>query len=167
MSSIRIAGVVNDSIVDGEGYRYAIFTQGCPHKCQGCHNPQTHDFNGGCMADTADLLREIDENMLLSGVTFSGGEPFCQAGPLAELAAEIHQRDLSVWCYTGYTLEKLWEKAQAEPEVGRLLEEIDVLVDGPFIEAQKNLNLPFRGSDNQRIIDMVETRIQGQIVLRD
>lgn len=167
MSSIRIAGTVNDSIVDGEGYRYTIFTQGCPHKCVGCHNPHTHDFDGGHMADTADFLQEIDDNMLLSGVTFSGGEPFCQAGPLAELAAAIHQRDLNVWCYSGYTIEQLWEKAQAEPEVRRLLEEIDVLVDGPFIEAQKNLNLSFRGSDNQRIIDMVESREQGKIVLRD
>lgn len=165
MSSIRIAGCVNDSVVDGEGYRYSIFVQGCPHNCKGCHNPHTHSFDGGRIADTEEFLQEIDDNMLLSGVTFSGGEPFCQAEPLAELAEKIHERELSVWCYSGFTLEQLWAKAVTEPAVGRLLASIDVLVDGPFVDEQKNLELSFRGSENQRIIDMKKTRAKGEPVL--
>lgn len=169
MSTIRIAGTVNDSVVDGEGYRYSIFVQGCPHNCEGCHNPATHDFDGGTLWEKDDffkkVLQDIDENILLSGVTFSGGEPFCHAEALAELAEKIHERGLDIWCYSGYTLETLWQKAEEEPAVGRLLENIDVLVDGPFIMEQRDLELRFRGSDNQRLINMKKTRERGEIVL--
>ncbi len=165
MASVKLSGTVNDSVVDGEGWRYTVFVQGCPHGCPGCHNPGTHDFNGGYEGDTDELLKEILENPLLEGITLSGGEPFCQPQPLAELAGKVHEHNLSVWCYTGYTLEQLM--ASDRPGVSELLNEIDVLVDGPFIESERDLTLAFRGSRNQRVIDMEKTRKAGQVVLRD
>lgn len=151
---IRIAGTVSESIVDGPGFRYVIFTQGCPHGCPGCQNPQTHDFTAGKLVDTDELFRECIEDPLNTGVTFSGGEPFCQAEPLAGLAERFKQRGLSVWSFSGWTFEELSEKSKHEESVGRLLELIDVLVDGRFIEEQKTLSLPFRGSANQRLVDV-------------
>lgn len=163
MALIKIAGVVNDSIVDGEGFRFAIFTQGCHHNCPQCHNPQTHDVNGGHEVDTDELLAQICENPLLSGVTFSGGEPFLQARPLAELARKIHEHGLDITTFTGYTLEQLWQ--MNNEDVNALLEQTDVLIDGPFVAEKKDISLRFRGSSNQRIIDMNETRRTGQITL--
>ena len=160
---LRIAGTVNDSIVDGEGYRYTIFTQGCPHGCPGCHNPQTHDFAGGREADIRELLREALDNPILAGVTFSGGEPFCQAAALVELAGELHRHGLSVWCYSGYTYEQL--TACGKPAVQALLRQLDVLVDGAYMEQQRDLTLSFRGSRNQRLIDVPASLQQGTAVL--
>lgn len=161
---IKIAGTVNDSIVDGPGYRYAIFTQGCPHGCPGCHNPHTHDIQGGKDADTDNMLIEILDNPLLSGVTFTGGDPFMQPAPLADLAAQLKSKTtLDIWCYTGYTLEELQTKDDLD--IQRLLVHIDVLVDGRFIESQRDITLDFRGSHNQRLIDMNETRVRGDITL--
>lgn len=161
---MKIAGTVNDSIVDGPGYRYAIFTQGCPHGCPGCHNPHTHDMRGGKDVDTDDMLVEILDNPLLSGVTFTGGDPFMQPRPLADLAAKIkEQTALDLWCYTGYTLEEL--QARDDADIDRLLTYVDVLIDGRFIEAQRDITLDFRGSRNQRLIDMVKTRETGRIAL--
>ena len=160
---LRIAGTVNDSIVDGPGIRYTIFTQGCPHHCPGCHNPQTHDFAGGQDADVEKILEEIFNNPILSGVTFSGGEPFCQAEALLPIAEAIKEKGKHLMIYTGYLLEHLQKKENAG--VQRLLELADVIVDGPFIMAEKNLTLSYRGSENQRVIDMVKTRKSGEIVL--
>lgn len=160
---LRISGIEPESIVDGKGFRYVIFTQGCPHDCPGCHNPQTHDFNGGKWADVQDLFLEIIENPLLKGVTFSGGEPFCQPKPLLALAKLIHTRKLDLTIFTGYTYEELPELHDAD--VDALLDETDVLIDGRFVLAQKDLTLCFRGSRNQRIIDMVQTRRTGHLVL--
>jgi anaerobic ribonucleoside-triphosphate reductase activating protein len=164
-SKLRICGIEPESIVDGKGIRYVVFTQGCPHGCPGCHNPQTHDFNAGKLADIDGLFREICENPLLKGVTFSGGEPFCQPGPLTELAKMVHTKKLDVTVFTGFTYEALLEKH--DPEIDALLLETDVLIDGPFIEAQKDLTLLFRGSRNQRLINMKKTRQSGCIVLED
>ncbi len=161
---LRIAGTVNDSVVDGDGYRFAIFTQGCPHHCPGCQNPATWDPAGGREIEVMDLLPDILQNPLLAGVTFSGGEPFAQPAPLAELARAVHQRPLTVWCYTGYTLEALWE--MRDPAVDDLLAEIDVLVDGPYVEAERDLTLRFRGSRNQRVIDLAATRGADHICLK-
>lgn len=161
--TLRIAGTVNDSIVDGPGIRYVIFTQGCPHHCPGCHNPQTHDFSGGEDADVERILSEIFGNPILSGVTFSGGEPFCQAEGLVPIAEAIKEKGKHLMIYTGYLLEQL-QKLE-KPAVNRLLELADVIVDGPFIIAEKNLTLSFRGSENQRVIDMVKSRTAGEIVL--
>ena len=163
MASVKLAGTVSDSIVDGVGIRYTIFTQGCPHHCPGCQNPKTHDFAGGSEMDTNALLARVLENPLLSGVTLSGGEPFCQAAPLASLAHEVHAHGMDVWAYTGYTLEDLQRKN--ERAVDALLGEIDVLVDGAYEEGERDLTLPFRGSRNQRVIDMKKTREMNEIVL--
>ena len=152
---IRIAALVNDSIVDGPGLRYAVYTQGCTHHCKGCHNPQTHDPKGGRETDTGIIWREIEENPLLSGITFSGGDPLLQPLPLAELAEKAHEKGLSVWCYTGWTWERLMRKS--DPDMMTLLKNVDVLVDGPFLLDQRTLDLPFRGSKNQRLIDVAES----------
>lgn len=165
MASLKISGTVDDSIVDGEGYRFTIFTQGCSHACPGCHNPQTHDREGGYLVDTDDLYRQICENPLLSGVTFSGGEPFLQPQPLAELARKLQTRGLNITTYTGYTLEEL-QRLQSLA-INELLDVTDILIDGPFLLAERDLTLAFRGSHNQRIIDMNRTRQSGTIVLKE
>lgn len=161
---IRIAGTVNDSIVDGPGIRFTVFVQGCPHHCEGCHNPQTHDFNGGKLTDTEELFQQIQKNPLLKGVTFSGGEPFCQAAALTELAKKIHHLGLNVITYTGYTLEYLYAERDTHPEWKSLLEQTDYLIDGPFVLAQRSLLLSFRGSKNQRIISIRESAKQNKII---
>ena len=161
--NLRIAGTVRDSIVDGPGIRYVIFTQGCPHHCPGCHNPQTHDFHAGEDADVENILSEIFQSPLLSGVTFSGGEPFCQAEALLPIAEALKARNIHLMIYTGYLLETL-EKMDSEA-VKRLLELADILVDGPFLMEERNLTLSYRGSENQRVIDMKKTKASGKVVL--
>ena len=161
MPELRISGIVRESVVDGPGIRFVVFTQGCPHHCPGCHNPDTHPFDGGKLVNIERILAEVDKNPLLKGLTLSGGDPFCQPGPLAELARKAHARGLDVMVYSGYTLEQLLEKAETEPEVGALLREADVLVDGRFIEAEKSLLLKFRGSRNQRILDVKKSLSEG------
>ncbi|MBO5104498.1 MAG: anaerobic ribonucleoside-triphosphate reductase activating protein [Ruminococcus sp.] len=163
MSDLRIAGTVNDSIVDGDGIRFTIFTQGCPHNCEGCHNPQTHDFNGGTVADTDELLEKIKENPLLDGVTFSGGEPFCQAHELAVLGKKIKSLGLNITTYTGYTFEELYTNRDKN-HWGELLAVTDILIDGRFILALKDWTIKFRGSSNQRYIDCQESLKEGRAV---
>lgn len=160
---LNICGTEPESIVDGRGIRYVVFTQGCPHRCPGCHNPQTHPFEGGKTTTVHALFDEICQNPLLKGVTFSGGEPFCQSAPLAELGQMVHGRGLDVTVFTGYLYEELL--AKKDPAVDALLAQADVLIDGPFLQEQKDLTLIFRGSRNQRVIDMNETRKQGKVVL--
>lgn len=151
-TSVRLAGVVAESIVDGPGIRYVIFTQGCPHGCPGCHNPQTHDFAGGTDTPLQDILDAVDKNPFVRGVTLSGGEPFCQAAALLPLAVALKARGKHLMAYTGYTFEELL--ALPDPAVRGLLAELDLLVDGRFVEAEKSLELKFRGSANQRILDV-------------
>ena len=161
MSELRIAGIIRESVVDGPGIRFVVFAQGCPHHCPGCHNPETHPFDGGKLVPISRILEEIAKNPLLKGITLSGGEPFCQPGPLAELAQAVHARGLDVMTYTGFTWEQLLEKEKMEPEVGALLRECDVLVDGRFLLEEKSLLLKFRGSANQRILDVPKSRAAG------
>ena len=161
---LRYAGTANDSIVDGPGLRFAIFTQGCPHGCPGCHNPHTHDFNGGKTAELSFFTDKIRSNPLLDGVTFSGGEPFCQAGALAELADELKDTELNFVTYTGYTFEYLLKNASEENRYMDLLRCTDLLVDGPFIEAQKSIEIRFRGSRNQRLIDCKKSLAAGTVI---
>ncbi len=156
---LNLAGTANDSIVEGPGLRYTIFVQGCPHHCEGCHNPQTHAFDGGTPTDLEELLAQIRRNPLLDGVTFSGGEPFCQAGVLAELGRAIHAMGLNIVTYTGYTFEALL--AMEDPDVQALLAVTDWLIDGPFIQSQQSYQLHFRGSANQRILDCQASLQQG------
>lgn len=163
--TIRLYGLEAESIVDGKGYRAAIFTQGCPHRCEGCHNPLSHDFNGGAEWSLDDVERRFRDNPLLDGITLSGGEPFAQAAACAELARRAHARGLSVWTYSGYTYERLSCLADADPDVRALLMETDVLVDGPFELSERSLELEFRGSRNQRLIDLRRTRAEGGLIL--
>ena len=155
---VRIAGFVKESIVDGEGLRASIYMQGCPHRCEACHNPQTHEFNEGEIVSVYNLVEKIEQNPLLSGITLSGGEPFCQAQKLVPFAKYVKQKGLNIWCYSGYTLEELKTLSCVDIYVGELLELVDVLVDGHFEIELKDETLPFRGSSNQRIIDMSATR---------
>lgn len=164
---LRIAGKTPESIVDGPGLRYTLYVQGCPHHCEGCHNPQTHDFSGGHDADTDDILNEILENPLLDGVTFSGGEPFCQASSLAKLGNKIKQHGLGLMAYTGYTIEYLLSHANDENGYLSLLKELDYLVDGPFVLSLKSYEAKFRGSTNQRIVDVKKTLETGEVVTAD
>lgn len=165
---LRIAGIIRESIVDGPGIRFVIFAQGCPHRCPGCHNPGTHDFEGGYSCSPDKILEAIHVNQLISGVTFSGGEPFCQPEAFYQLALRIRQinPELDILSFTGYTLEELQEKRRVDPGIGRLLEALDYLIDGPFLEDQKDLSIPFRGSRNQRFIDLKASAERDEIILR-
>lgn len=160
--NIRIAGTVNDSIVDGPGLRFTVFVQGCSHHCPGCHNPQTHDPNGGEETDTETLIAQMKKNPLLSGMTLSGGEPMEQPEACYELAKAAHGIWLNVWCYTGYTFEELFTKCD-EAQIA-LVDSVDVLVDGAFVLSQKSLEIPWRGSKNQRLIDVKRTLQAGKII---
>lgn len=158
---MRIAGIVNDSIVDGPGFRLAVFAQGCPHHCPGCHNPQTHNFDGGQETDTDEIIARMRENPLLDGVTLTGGEPFCQSAACAEVARAAHAAGLNVWSYSGYTFEEL---LNGKEEWQVLLGELDVLVDGRFELEKRTLECRFRGSSNQRLIDVPASLAQGRAV---
>ena len=160
---ISLSGVTGDSIVDGPGLRLTIFTQGCLHHCPGCHNPQTHDPEGGSWADTEDILAAAAENPLLDGITLSGGDPFLQPVPCLALAEGAHKIGLNVWTYTGYTWEALLEENDAEKLA--LLKETDVLVDGPFLLAERSVELRFCGSRNQRLIDVKKSLAEDKVVL--
>lgn len=159
---IRVFGTANDSIVDGPGLRYALFVQGCKHNCRGCHNPQSHPLDGGMVQDVDEIFDEIKKNPLLDGVTFSGGEPFLQAKALAELAKRIKAEGLNLYVYSGFTFEELEEGANEENSWRELLEQTDFLVDGKFEEDKKHYTLLFKGSENQRIIDVQES-LKGKI----
>jgi anaerobic ribonucleoside-triphosphate reductase activating protein len=158
---IRLAGLVPESIVDGTGYRFAVFAQGCPHKCPACHNPHTHDFDGGELYDTDDIIARIKSYPHSDGVTFTGGEPFCQPEAFARLAKGLE--DVNIWCFTGYTFGEL--QAMQNPAVRALLEQIDVLIDGRFVEAEFHHELKFKGSRNQRFLDCKESLKRGEVVL--
>lgn len=161
--TIRIFGTAPDSIVDGPGLRYAVFMQGCSHGCPGCHNPESHDPHGGTVVKIDDIVADIQKNGLIQGVTLSGGDPFEQAAACAELARRVHAIGQGVWTYTGYRYEDL--AASDDPSIEALLAETDVLVDGPFVERLKSYTLVWKGSSNQRVIDMAATRAAGSIVL--
>lgn len=151
---MKIAGLVQDSIVDGVGLRFSIFTQGCPHHCEGCHNPDSHDISGGSEKSADEVIAELLSNPLTDGITLTGGEPFMQAADCAVIARAAHENGMNVWAYSGWTFEELLEKSETDTGVSALLHETDVLVDGRFILAERTLSLPWRGSKNQRILDV-------------
>ncbi len=164
---VRIAGVEEESYVDGEGIRFALFVQGCPHHCAGCHNPQTFDFYGGRLVELDEVIERIKGNPLLSGVTLTGGEPLCQLPAMTALARAVKSRGLTVWCYTGFTFEELIVGVPgffSVEEIKEFLKYVDVLVDGPFVEEQRDLTLTFCGSRNQRLIDVPRTLSARSVV---
>jgi anaerobic ribonucleoside-triphosphate reductase activating protein len=163
-NTLRISGFSNDSIVDGPGLRFVIFTQGCDMHCEGCHNPSTWDKNGGTLVTFDEILSKITSNPLLDGVTLSGGEPFLQAKPLAALVKLI-PKSLNIICYTGYTYEYLITNSNEQNGYNELLSVIDTLIDGEFIESEKDYNLDFKGSRNQRSIDVKASLENKKIIL--
>lgn len=161
---IKLAGLVSDSIVDGPGFRFTIFTQGCPHRCKGCHNPQTHDFDAGRYADCDKIIEKIKQNKMITGVTFSGGEPFCQPEPCAYMARLLKEAGYHLMAYSGYTFEQLLEMSKKDDNVNEFLSLLDILIDGPFILEERSLELSFKGSRNQRTVDVKESIKQGRAV---
>lgn len=156
--NIRVAGIIPDSVVDGPGIRYVIFTQGCTHHCGGCHNQKTWDPNGGEEKRIKDIIRDIKKHRFIQGITLSGGDPFFQAEKCAYLASEVKKKyGLNVVTYTGYLFEELIE--MNNEGIQNLLKVTDLLIDGPFREDEKDLNIAFRGSKNQRIIDMKKSYV--------
>lgn len=160
---MRIAGTVQDSIVDGPGLRFTVFVQGCHHRCPGCHNPQTHDPLGGTEQSAAVLIAQMRSNPLTTGLSLSGGEPFDQPKGCLALAQAAHADGQTVWCWTGGLFEDLRDHGSSSQQA--LLREVDILVDGPFILEQRTLSLPWRGSRNQRILLSRESLAQGKILL--
>lgn len=151
--TLRLAGIVNDSITDGPGLRLAVFLQGCPRRCEGCHNPTALSFEGGYECADEEILSMIKKNVLLSGVTLTGGEPFCQAEKLVPLAKKIKEMGLELAIYTGYT----FEEVLADEKMAALAVLADVIIDGEFVLEQRDLSQKFKGSKNQRIIDVQES----------
>lgn len=158
---LNLSDIITDSIVDGPGIRATVFSQGCPHHCPGCHNPHTWEFGCGHDIEPEAVLSMIRGNPLCRGVTFSGGEPFAQAGEFAKLARLLKAAGYEVASYTGYTFEQLLSGTEEQRE---LLQHIDVLIDGPFVQAEKSLEIAFRGSRNQRILNVPQSLVQGQAV---
>lgn len=146
--TIRVVDIVSGTTVDGPGFRTSIYFAGCSHKCQGCHNPSTWPFDSGEDMTIDEIMRRIEEEGY--DVTFSGGDPMYQAEAIIPLAKRIRAAGYNIWCYTGFT----YEEVVKSPIMRRLLPYIDVLVDGPFIESQKDISLLFRGSSNQRLVDL-------------
>ena len=159
---MRIANFIQDSVVDGPGLRFVLFTQGCPHHCPGCHNPETHDFAGGSEYSTDEIIAALLRNPLTDGITFSGGEPFSQPGDCAVIAKAAKAHGLNVWAYTGFTLESLLQDTR--PGMQDFLTLCDVLIDGPFLLAERSLMLKWRGSKNQRVLDVPKSLAAGHAV---
>lgn len=151
--TLRIAGIESESIVDGPGIRLCVFVQGCTHHCPGCHNPQTHPLDGGELMQTESIWQMFVSDPLLAGITFSGGEPFLQPEGLLWLARKVHGLGKTVFAYSGFTFEELLARSREDRYTGELLLELDWLVDGRYVEALRDLELEFRGSSNQRLLD--------------
>lgn len=161
-AALRVFGTASDSIVDGPGLRFSVFVQGCGHACPGCHNPESWAYDGGTVETLDELEQRIVENRLITGVTLSGGEPFDQAPACAELARRLKARNYDIWVYSGYLWDELSARAQGTGEdaaaVRTILESATVLVDGPFVKELKSYELKWRGSSNQRLIDLAGMR---------
>lgn len=161
---MRIAGFVEESIVDGPGFRIVIFFQGCAHHCYGCHNPETWDFEGGKEVSFDLIKKIIDDNPYADGITLSGGDPLYQIDASTEIAEYAKSKGLDVILYTGFFFEEVLEMTKANQRLKDLLNNVDTLIDGPFILEQRHLSLKFRGSSNQRIIDVKKSLMQNKIV---
>ena len=163
---IRLAGeITSDSVVDGEGIRSVVWCQGCIHNCPGCHNPETHSFEKGVLREVDEVCNEIASLEFQDGITLSGGDPLCQIDACLEIAKFCQSIGLNVWCYTGYKMEDLLKRSKKENKLRELLENIDVLVDSPFILELKSYDVPFRGSSNQRLIDSKQSVKFDKVIL--
>lgn len=164
---IRLHGLARESITDGPGFRYAIFTQGCPHQCEGCHNPASHSFTDGTVVSVDLLSAEFLSNPMLDGITLSGGEPFMQAAECALLASRARAASLHVMLYSGYTFEEILEQSSYRAGWADLLSQADILIDGRYEKSLRSLELRFRGSRNQRAIDVPASLVAGKAILAD
>ena len=164
---MRVAGLIHDSIVDGPGLRYVVFTQGCSLRCEGCHNPDTWDPQGGSERPVAEIVNDLLSNPLTDGLTLSGGEPFEQAADCASLAAVAREKGLDVWVFSGRTFEELLDISGADSDIMDLLKQTDVLVDGRFILAERTLSIKWCGSKNKRVIDVQKSLITKKRELYD
>ena len=162
--TVRLAGIAYESLVNGPGMRRVFFAQGCKHNCEGCFNPETHDFSGGEEKNMDDLIKDERKNKMIKGITFSGGDPIEQAGKFSYMAKAFKDSGLNIWCYTGYTFEELLRKRKEDKGIEELLNNVDVLVDGRFEINNKKDGLRFKGSMNQRIINVKESLNSGNIV---
>ena len=163
MATISILEIVEDTTVDGPGFRTSVYSSGCPHHCPGCHNPQSWNIDNGHPVEIEEILKVILDDPF-ADVTFTGGDPMFQPQGFKELAKAIKLHSTkNIWCYTGYRFEELLQN----PAQKALLEQVDVLVDGRFIEALKNGELRFRGSSNQRIIDVQASLKEGETVVME
>lgn len=160
---VKIAGITKESLVDGPGIRYVIFSQGCSHNCRGCHNPTTHSFKEGVEMDVEEIVNDVLNSKHIDGVTFSGGDPFYQPKEFKYIAHKLHENDINIMSYTGFTYEKIIESS----EMKDLLEDIDILIDGPFVENKKTFKIPFRGSENQRAIDVQNSLKESKVIELD
>ena len=158
---LKLAGIIKESVVDGPGFRFVVFAQGCYHGCKNCHNPETWDPDRGYEVSIEELIEQVKGVRLIKGVTFSGGEPFLQAAGFASLGNKLKELGYDVVTYTGYTFEELISQAERDPAVRELLQASDILIDGKYIDEQRDLRLPFRGSANQRIIDLPKSMDTG------
>ena len=166
-TNIKIAGIIKESIVDGPGIRLVVFTQGCVHNCIGCHNPETHSFSDGYYIEIEEIVEMVKENPLLDGITLSGGEPFHQGRNCAILANKIKAMGLNVIVYTGYTFEEIINEMEINKSWKNLLLATDILIDGKFDINKKSMLLKFRGSKNQRIIDVKKSLRNNKIFIAD
>ena len=160
----RLAGIAYESLVNGPGMRRVYFAQGCKHNCEGCFNKDTHDFNGGELKDMDELIDDAIGNPMLKGVTFSGGDPLEQAESFVYMAKAFKKAGLNIWCYTGYTFEEILDRMEENKELKELINNIDVLVDGKFQLNNKKEGLKFRGSTNQRLINIKESLDKNKII---
>ncbi len=151
---IKVAGIKNESMVDGPGIRFALFVQGCPRSCPGCQNPDSQDPQGGVYMTIPEILEYLDALPSIDGVTFSGGEPFMQPSPMAELGRKIKERGYHLITYTGYTFEELLKESESCTPIHELLRVTDVLVDGPYRQEEQQIGLDYKGSKNQRLIEV-------------
>lgn len=161
---IRLSGIIHESLVNGPGIRRVFFSQGCKHNCKECFNPETHSFDGGELRNMDELIEELKGNPIISGVTFSGGDPFEQAGKFSYMAQKIKELGLNIWCYTGYKFEYIINNLKDNEAWDKLINNIDVLVDGRFEITLRDESIKYRGSSNQRVIDVKRSLSDGEVI---
>lgn len=164
---VRLSGIIYESMVNGNGIRRVLFAQGCKHNCKGCFNPETHPLDGGELVDMNELVEDVISNPMLTGVTFSGGDPFEQAEKFAYMAEKIRNSGKNIWCYTGYTFEYIIRNFKIREGWEELIYNIDVLIDGKFDIQKSDKKIKYRGSTNQRVVDVKNSLCKGKVVEKE